>query len=233
MKKLNPLVTAFVAGCMFSSPIQAEEEVEEKIQLEGATVGRWTMDFEAAAKLAEEKKLPMMLNFTGSDWCGWCKLMDKEVFAQEEWKKFAAENAVLVTLDFPKDKSIVPEKYVSRNDTLKEQFAVSGFPTYVVLDSDAKTKIGQLGAGRDKTPASFIEEFQAVTRMSAASIAEYVKKNPDKADAYKAAIAESTAAKKALTDWIATRPERNDENTKKFEAFQKRIKEAQEALKTF
>ena len=61
-----------------------------------------------------------MLNFTGSDWCGWCKLMDKEVFAKDEWKTFAAENVVLVTLDFPKDKSIVPEKYVARNKELQE-----------------------------------------------------------------------------------------------------------------
>ena len=114
-------------------------QAADKVELEGAKVGIWTMDFDAAVKLAGEKNLPLMLNFTGSDWCGWCKLMDKGVFAQDEWKEYAAKNVLLVTLDFPKDKNIVPEKYVSRNNELKEQFGVRGYPTYVVLDSDGKS----------------------------------------------------------------------------------------------
>jgi hypothetical protein len=110
---------------------------------------------------------------------------------------------------------------------------VRGFPTYVVLDSAGKTKLGQLGAGREKTPSSFIDEFKAVVRLSASNIEAFIKANPDKADDYKAAIAESKAAKKALMDWLETRPERNDENMKKFEGFQKRIQDAEEALKGF
>lgn len=205
----------------------------DKVQLEGAKLGHWTMDFDAATKLAAEKKVPLMLNFTGSDWCGWCKLMDKNVFAEAEWKKFAAENVVLVTLDFPKDKSIVPEKYVAQNEELKTKFAVRGFPTYVVLDSDGETKLGQLGAGKEKTPSSFVEEFKGVSRLSASSIAAYAKANPDKAKAYKAAIAESRAANKELKEWLATKPEQNDENNKKYAGFQARIKSADEKLQSF
>ncbi len=203
---------------------------EDKVQTEGAELGKWTMDYEAAVKLAGEKKLPLMLNFTGSDWCGWCKLMDKNVFAEKEWKTFAAENVVLVTLDFPRDKTIVPEKFVARNEKLQEDFGVQGFPTYVVLDSDGKTKLGQLGAGQEKTPTSFIAEFKGVMRMSPANIEAFVKANPDKAEAFKAAIEEDKAANKALADWIKTNPERNDENQKKFEDFQTRIKAAADKL---
>jgi len=221
-----------LAGIAFGA-LALSAQAEDKVQIDGAEAGHWTMDFDAAVKLAAEKKLPMILNFTGSDWCGWCKLMDKNVFAEEAWQKFAADKIVLVTLDFPKDKTIVPEKYVSRNNELKDQFGVRGFPTYVVLDSDGKTKLGQLGAGKDKTPATFIDEFKAVVRMSPANIEAYIKANPDKADAYKAAIAEDKAATKALSDWIATGPERNDENTKKFAEFQARIKAAAEKLKSF
>ncbi len=148
-----------LAGIAFGA-LALSAQAEDKVQIDGAEAGHWTMDFDAAVKLAAEKKLPMMLNFTGSDWCGWCKLMDKNVFAEEVWQKFAADKVVLVTLDFPKDKTIVPEKYVSRNNELKDQFGVRGFPTYVVLDSDGKTKLGQLGAGKDKTPATFIDEFK-------------------------------------------------------------------------
>lgn len=221
-----------VAGALLGATaltVSANDEV----QTDGAAVGKWTMDYDAAVKVAGEKKLPMILNFTGSDWCGWCKLMDKNVFAEDGWKKYAAESVVLVTLDFPKDKSIVPEKYVERNKELQGEFGVRGFPTYVVLDSDGKTKLGQLGAGKEKTPESFIVEFEGVVKMSEANVAAYLKANPDKAEAFKAAIEEKKDAKKALADWVATGPERNEENNKLFAGFQERIKAADTALAAF
>ena len=72
----------------------------EKAASEGAETGKRTQDYEAALKLAKDKELPILINFTGSDWCGWCKLMDKNVFAQDVWKEYAAKNVVLVTIDF-------------------------------------------------------------------------------------------------------------------------------------
>ena len=134
MKSLQSTLAGLTAGCLLTIAAHASDEVA----LEGAKPGQWTMDYEAAVKLAAEKELPMMLNFTGSDWCGWCKLMDKEVFAKEEWKKFAAENVILVTVDFPKDKSIVPEKFVARNNELKKQFGIRGYPTIWFIDSDGE-----------------------------------------------------------------------------------------------
>ena len=59
-------------------------QAADKVELEGAKVGVWTMDYDAAVKLAGEKKLPLMLNFTGSDWCGWCKKLDRETFGNAE-----------------------------------------------------------------------------------------------------------------------------------------------------
>ena len=218
---------------MAAGALMINAQAADKVEIDGASVGVWTMDFDAAVKLAGEKKLPLILNFTGSDWCGWCKLMDKNVFAEEAWKTYAKEHVLLVTLDFPQDKSIVPEKYVARNKALQEKFGVRGYPTYVVLDNDGDTKLGQLGAGRDKTPSSFIEEFKGVVRMSAGAIDAYAKANPDKADAYKAAIADFQNAKKELMDWIETKPKRTEENTKLFEGFNKRISEAEAALKAF
>lgn len=228
MKLLNTALTGIISGSLALTAFAADE-----IQLEGAKPGHWTMDYDAAVKLAAEKKLPLLLNFTGSDWCGWCKIMDKNVFAGEGWKSYAAENAVLVTIDFPKKKDIVPEKYVERNNKLKEQFKVGGFPTYMIIDSDGKSVLGQLGAGKEKTPESFIKEFKSVARLSAANMAAYAKENPSKARAFKAAIEESKAAEKALKDWIATRPTKNDENTKLFKGFNERIKAAAEALEKF
>lgn len=134
--------------------VKAEEAV--KPATSGATPGEWTMDFDAAKKVAAEKKLPLFINFTGSDWCGWCKLMDASVFSKEAWKAYAKENLLLVWIDFPRDATLVPEQFKSRNETLQREFGVRGFPTYIVLESDATTSLGQLGASREATPETFI-----------------------------------------------------------------------------
>jgi thioredoxin-related protein len=204
-----------------------------EVRIDGADVGQWTMDFEAAKELAAGKGLPMMLNFTGSDWCIWCKRMDAQVFSKDAWKEYAADKIILVTLDYPRDKSIVPEKYRARNNGLKGQFGIQGYPTYIILESDGETKIGQLGAGQDKTAESFIKEFQNAMKTSAAYVEELAEKDPEKAAALKAAIAESKAAHKALNDWLSTRPQRTPENEKLFDDFIKRIEEADQVLAEF
>ncbi|NLF86042.1 MAG: thioredoxin family protein [Lentisphaerae bacterium] len=135
----------------------------------GAKAGEWTMDFEAAKALAKEKNLPILLNFTGSDWCGWCKLMDKQVFSKPEWETFARKDLVLVFIDFPRDKTLVPMHLVSRNEALSRQFGVEGYPTYILLAADGSTRLGQLGASRDATPEAFIADIRKLTGKAPAA----------------------------------------------------------------
>ena len=129
----------------------------------GAKAGEWTMDFDAAKALAKEKNLPILINFTGSDWCGWCKLMDKLVFSKPEWTSFAKESLATVFIDFPRDKTLVPMHFVSRNETLSRQFGVEGYPTYILLAPDGVTRLGQLGASRNATPEAFIADIKKLT----------------------------------------------------------------------
>lgn len=153
--------TALIA-LIFSISVFAGENVDT----DGHTPGKFTMDFDAAQKYAAEKNLPILLNFTGSDWCGWCKLMDKNVFNKEDWTSYAKENVVMVYVDFPKNKSLVPEKYVARNAELSQKYGVRGYPTYLILDPKTQEVLGKLGAGRDKTPSSFKAEVEAVAAMT-------------------------------------------------------------------
>jgi len=132
------------------------------VTAQGANLGEWTMDLEAAKLLAKDMDVPLMLKFTGSDWCGWCKIMEKDVFSKSEFLDYAGTHLVLVTIDSPRDKSIVPEEYWQRNQQLFKQYGVRGVPTYVILDANGK-EIGRLGAGRGKTPASFIAELKGIT----------------------------------------------------------------------
>lgn len=226
-KTKNLLIAALcLAGITFTNA--------NEVATEGAEAGKWTQDYAAAAELAAEKKLPMLLNFTGSDWCGWCKLMDSTVYAKEAWSEYAAENLVLVTIDFPKDKSIVPAEYVDRNTELKNKFGVRGYPTYIVLDSDGETKLGQLGAGQGKTPESFIEEVEGVLAFRQSAIdAKVAELGEEKGAEYVAAITGLREAETGLKDWLATRPARNEENNQKFADFQAKIAEARKKLEEF
>jgi thioredoxin-related protein len=213
----------------FSLPAHALEVAKD-----GAEIGKWTMDFDAATKLAGEKKLPILLNFTGSDWCGWCKLMDESVYSKKEWQDYAAKNLLLVTIDFPQDQTIVPEKYSARNGRLQEQFKVEGYPTYVLLDSDGKTEIGRLGAGQEKTPESFITEVEDAVRLSPANIEKRIAElGPEKGAELKAAIAKMESVETEFKAWLETIPARSDENDAKFEAFQKKLMEANKAVTAF
>ncbi len=220
-----------LAAAAFLIPLS--NHAAEEVATEGASVGKWTMDWEAAKELAAEKNLPMLLNFTGSDWCGWCKLMDEAVFAKAPWKSYAADNVVLVTLDFPQDKSIVPEKYTEQNEELRERFRIQGFPTYVILDSNGETQLGQLGAGRDVTPEMFIEQFKDQTRFSEANQKAYIEANPDKAEAYQKAIADFREVQSDFKAWLETGPQKTEENDKKFAEFQSRMEASAEALQAF
>lgn len=152
--KTKLLCTAFFAAVLSLTAFAAP-------MTEGAEPGVWTMDMPAAQTLAKEKSLPILINFTGSDWCGWCKLMDKKVFSQQAWQDYAKENVVTVWVDSPRDESLVPEALRPKAEALRETYDVQGFPTYVVLNAEGK-ELGRLGASQDATPESFIAELKGV-----------------------------------------------------------------------
>lgn len=88
----------------------------------------WLTDFDEAAKLSQKTKKPILANFTGSDWCGWCKILKREVFDTAEFKKWAKKNVVLLELDFPRRTKISPE-LKKQNTALQRAFRVRGYPT--------------------------------------------------------------------------------------------------------
>jgi thioredoxin-related protein len=99
--------------------------------------GRWEDDFAKAKKEAAEKGLPILMDFTGSDWCIWCKRLDKEVFSTSEFKKYARKNLVLFVADFPRQ-SQLPKKTSAQNKELAKTYGIRGFPTVVLVDADGK-----------------------------------------------------------------------------------------------
>ena len=104
----------------------------------------WTDDFEGALSQAKAEKKHVLVDFSGSDWCGWCKRLDKEVFATPEFLEGAKDKFVLVMIDSPSDKSLLSEKAKTQNPELVSRFGIRGFPTVLVLDADGN-KVAQLG----------------------------------------------------------------------------------------
>ena len=97
----------------------------------------WMTDFEAAKKAAAEKKVPILADFSGSDWCGWCMRLDKEVFSKKEFMDFAATDVVLLLVDFPRESAQTPA-VKEQNEKLAQRYDVEGFPTVLLLDAEGK-----------------------------------------------------------------------------------------------
>lgn len=101
----------------------------------------WQPDFETAKKLAREKNQLILLNFSGSDWCGPCIRLKKEVFETETFNTMADNSLVLLNADFPRNKkNQLPKPKQQHNDALAEKYNPQGkFPYTLVLDADGKT----------------------------------------------------------------------------------------------
>lgn len=97
----------------------------------------WLTSMDEAQKAAKEKNLPILADFSGSDWCGWCIRLEKEVFSEPEFRKFAQESLVLLLVDFPR-KTAQSEEQKKANRALAEAYGIRGFPTVVLLDAAGK-----------------------------------------------------------------------------------------------
>ncbi len=119
----------------------------------------WTTDYEAAMKLATDEKKNLLIDFTGSDWCGWCIKLDKEVFSHDEFKTGVKDTLVLVEIDYPRDKSKQPKPEIAQNETLKTKYSIKGYPTILLTDEAGKpfAKTGYQPGGPDKYVAHLNE----------------------------------------------------------------------------
>lgn len=121
----------------------------------------WHVELEKAYAESKATGKPIMANFTGSDWCGWCKRLDASVFHQPGFKSWADEHVVLLELDFPR-RFRLPDHIAQQNRGLQQSLGVSGYPTIWLFDMD-KTPEGQLGIialGRTGYTRT-IDEFQS------------------------------------------------------------------------
>lgn len=119
--------------------------------LSASAAPEWMTDLKKAQAAAKEQDKLLLIDFTGSDWCGWCIKLNREVFSQPEFQQYAEKNLVLFEADFPRRKELTKETR-AQNEMLAQRFGIEGFPTIVVLNGDGKM-MGTLGYMEGGAPA--------------------------------------------------------------------------------
>lgn len=144
MKKI--LLVASVLALAFCSAHASEE---------------WLTDHAKALEKAKTENKPVLMDFTGSDWCSWCMKLDKEVFSTPSFKSYARKNLVLLKLDFPLRRAL-PAAIQKQNEELAEKYGVQDFPNIIVLNSEGN-QIGQLRY-RPGGPKAWIAALEKITK---------------------------------------------------------------------
>lgn len=122
----------------------------------------WLTDLDAARQVALREKKPLLIDFTGSDWCGFCIKLRNEVFTAQEFKDFA-KGFVLVELDYPNRKPQPPE-VKARNREIQTKFAVRGFPTVLLMDAATGEAYGRIsGYSPGSGPKAYVARLSAFT----------------------------------------------------------------------
>ncbi len=123
----------------------------------------WLTNFEEAKAVAAKKGAPILADFSGSDWCGWCIKLDKEVFSQDEFKAYAKKNLVLFLADFPNRKEQSKE-IKTQNTKLSKTYGVQGFPTVLLLD--AKGKVLARTGYRKGGAKAYVEHLKSLAKKN-------------------------------------------------------------------
>lgn len=125
----------------------------------------WLTDWEAAKAKSKAENKPILINLTGSDWCGWCIKIEKDIFSQKAFKEYAAANLILMEADFPKKKE-QPAELKKQNAALEKEYLDGGYPTVYLLDAEGKKlseDLGVLKGGSDAFIAK-LKELIAKTK---------------------------------------------------------------------
>ena len=187
----------------------------------------WLDDYDAALRKAAAENKHIVIDFSGSDWCGWCMRLDKEVFSTDAFRKGAADKYVLLMVDSPSDKSLLTPEAAKRNPELVKKFGVEGFPVVVVLDPKGEEvcRLGYESGG----PEKYLERLDAEIR-DAPDVKKYIKPIEAVLNRYDKEIAdESRKVARKVQDGVPM-PAKNADNEELDKFYSEIRKRAQKIL---
>lgn len=159
MRKIIMIVAAALSAGVFAMP-------------EG-----FTDDWDVALKKAASEKKNVLALFTGSDWCIWCKRLEGEILSKKEFSDNVGKTFVPVFLDFPSDKSLVPEATAKRNKELAKKYEVQGYPSVLILDAKGEVLAE---TGYDKCgPVKYLEKLNSLAK-NGPLLKKYIKPYEEK-----------------------------------------------------
>lgn len=120
------------------TPVQTTDKAQDQ------QADLWLQDFAKAKARAKAEKKDLLVDFTGSDWCGWCIKLDSEVFSKDEFQNSAPRSFVLVKLDYPQNEALVTPEIKAQNEKLQQTYNVQGFPTILLMTPEGQV-FGQTG----------------------------------------------------------------------------------------
>ncbi|WP_419211463.1 thioredoxin family protein [Maribacter sp. X9] len=132
--------------------------------MHGAIAQDWQTDFTKAKHMANEKNVPIVLVFQGSDWCAPCIKLDRDVWSTDEFKSYAKDHYVMLQADFPRRKSnALSQEQTDKNKALAEKYNRNGvFPFVVVMDQTGKV-LGETSY-KKLPPKEYIKELDAFAK---------------------------------------------------------------------
>lgn len=133
---MNKLLMFFCSVLIGSSFVSGKAESASSIN--------WLTNYEEAVNQSRSTSKPIVLFFTGSDWCGWCHKLEQESLDTPEFAQAAGDKFIFVKLDFPVNTTLSPQ-IAAQNKQLQRKFNVSGFPTLIILDGKQQNQIGKTG----------------------------------------------------------------------------------------
>lgn len=142
---MKAIITLFIVGLLFSAP-------------------QWGSNFEKAKAEAAQNNKYILLNFSGSDWCGPCIKLKKDIFESEAFQQYAGEHLVLVRADFPRQKKNQLEAaQTTHNEALAEKYNPQGkFPFTLLLDANGKVLKEWEGYPKTLSTLAFVHDIALV-----------------------------------------------------------------------
>ncbi len=123
-----------------------------------STPAGFTDDLDAAIAAAKKSGKTVFAVFSGSDWCHWCKVLEKDYLSKKEFVEEAAKSFELVYIDAPNNKSLLSESAAKKNPELVKKYKIRGFPTVKFILNDG-TAVNASRPGKGVAPKAYAESL--------------------------------------------------------------------------
>jgi len=177
-----PTPNCFLLSAVLASLLGASAAQESKPTQDSKATDPWLTDLAAAHALAKQKGLDVLLEFTGTDWCHWCRRLRSEVLDTKPFLEFAQKHFVLVTLDYPR-RTKLPPALERQNHELQAKFDITAFPTLLLTDADGRpyAQTGHIKGGPEPYLKHLTRLLQKKTRRDAAMAKAGLRQGPERA----------------------------------------------------